>query len=292
MTIVKNGAAALAVAALLVGCASKKKVEDSEPRGEPSAKVSNGDHEDLAAAGTTPPDPGQKSALCIDLDDLQMEPLDLEGLQDELAPVDLDQGVGAVLDGLTSHGTPIPVDGGQVVVPAMKCESTGCKAGILVIGASGDDSDQREPKPLPGLDGVDASTELEFVAALADIDSDGKTALWVGYHRRDKKAEPASSTYQVVALSLPAMKLEWHAVVSRSADGDDASGCEGALYPADANCDGRGDLVLVERCGPMRCLGDEGDGNPGCESGQITEKASVYLWDAKGEAYVKSPTAS
>ncbi len=230
----------------------------------------------------------QASGICIDLKDLQMEPLDLEGLQDELPPVDLQRGLGAVLDKLASHGTPIPTEGDRVVVPVVQCESQACKAGLLVIespsgSVAGGTSLQTV---LPGLDGVDASTELEFVAALADVDSNGTSDLWVGYHRGDKDA----STYQVAVLSLPAMTLQWHAVVSRTASGDDASGCEGALYPADANCDGRGDLVLVERCGPMRCLGDEGDGHPGCASGVVAEKASVYLWDGE-EKYLKSPAS-
>lgn len=289
MNIAKNGAVTLGIIVLLVGCGDKKKTEHSGSSDEPTATRSTGDQTNPSGPDVTGDvDPGQTekgSGLCIDLGDLQMESLDLEGLQDELPPVELEGKVGAALDSVSSHGTPIPIDGDRVVVPVMKCASSSCEAGILIISSD----DKHVLEPLPGLDDVAASTELEFVAALADIDSDGTTDLWVGYQRRDKDGKPVLTTHHVAALSLPAMTPQWHAVISRVADGNDDPGCEGALYPADANCDGQGDVVLVQRCGAMRCLADEGEVNAGCEPGAIEEKATVYLWDAGGARYVERP---
>lgn len=226
----------------------------------------------------TRPQTGPETALCIDVSDLQIEPLDLEALQDEMPVVDLTGALGKALERYTGHGTPVPLDSGDLAMPALRCASgpSGkCDAIVVVLDKTGA---ERKFAPLPDLAGVDRATDLQFVAALADVDSDGSSDLWVGYRYGDKKDTTA---HHVAVWSLPDLALEWHSVIARSAQGTNDQGCEGSIHPADADCDGDGDIVLVQRCGPMHCLGDEGDGNPGCGAGQLDKRVSIYRRDAR-----------
>ncbi len=276
---------ACCLAIQLGACSGKKK---PAPSGSETPATTDGDaatgSKDNAASGKR--SPSAPVELCIDPSDLQIEPLDLEALQDEMATVDLGGPLGTILDGLAAHGTPVPLDGGDVALPALRCSPEPCSLVVLTIDKSGA---EKKLVTLPGQEGVERGSDPELLAASADVNSDGKPDLWVGY--RHAEANRAASLYTMAALSLPDMAVQWHETISRSAPGDDQEGCEGALYPADADCDGDGDIVLVQRCGPMRCLGDSGHGNPGCKDNAPKETAAIYLWDDKSGRYESASAA-
>ncbi|MCG8420141.1 MAG: hypothetical protein MJE77_19600 [Proteobacteria bacterium] len=274
-------------------CGSKKNAQSA-----PSASEKSADRATSAASssvspgsGAAAPDQSSPSAasaelaspakLCVDLSDLASEPLDLEALQDEMPSVDISGVLGDALQNMTAHGTPVPLDGGNVVVPLSHCKGDSCELGIAIFDQSGA---QRALTILPGLDAVTPNTELDFVTALADVNSDGSVDLWVGYQHRSSAT--MSSTYHVTALSLPDRSFQWYGVIRRTAATKEEQGCDGAIYPVDADCDGDGDIVQIERCGPMRCLDDEGDGNPGCQGVSLKEYVTVHQWNSTRKRYI------
>jgi hypothetical protein len=214
---------------------------------------------------------------------------------------------------MTAHGTVIALGGGDgegagpggIAVPFIRCDAGGarpptggqkagtpgpggdrtpvtagaasCAAGLLVQRGGG----AGEILPLPGLDGVTPAWQVEFTAATADVNSNGTADLWIGY----RIAGNATDAYHVAAFALPDLRLMWHGVVS---GGRGEPRCEGALYPADADCDGDGDLVLVRRCGPPRCLADDG---AACAPGEVTAETEIHLWQDGGYAARPANTA-
>jgi hypothetical protein len=230
------------------------------------------DRRDTAPAGS--------ASLCIDAKNIQIEPLDLEALDDELPPVSPGSALADLLDSLAEHGSSLPLAGGERVVPFVRCTGAACEAGVMTVDASGK---ERGVTLLPGLDKtLPAGTRLELVTARADVNSDGKPDLWVGYRNGDPETSP--STQHMAAFSLPAVALQWHGVISQSPSLAEEEGCDGVLYPVDADCDGDGDLVLVQRCGPARCLSDDSEG---CAGITIEDRISTYLWDSAAGTYGK-----
>ena len=283
MADLKIYAVALVLGLAVGGCGDKKKAEPGQAS-EPTGGSTGGTSGEATPAAPNDPDdkPGSNQAvgddsgeLCINPLDLQIEPLDLEALQDEMATVDIGA-LGKVLDGLARHGTPVPLDQGNVAVPAVRCPADSCAVGILLVDESGK---EKQFVSLPASDiAVTADSELEMVSALADVNSDGSSDLWISYRQEAKGSQ--ASTYRVASLSLPDMNVQWHGVVRQMAAGENDASCEGDIYPADADCDGDGDIVLLQRCGPRRCLGDEGDGNPGCREDKVEDRVAIHRWSA------------
>jgi hypothetical protein len=250
---------------LFVACGGNK---SAAPEGTPESAAEL--DRDTARAGL--------AGLCIDPRNIQIEPLDLEALDDELPPVPPGSALAELLDGLTEHGSPVALAGGERVVPFVRCSDTACEAGVMTVDAGGK---ERSVTHLPGLDRtLPAGTRLELVTARADVNSDGEPDLWVGYRMGDPESSP--STQHMAAFALPAVELQWHGVISQSSPAADEPGCEGVLYPVDADCDGDGDLVLAQRCGPMRCLSDDSER---CAGVEIEDRISAYLWDPKAGRY-------
>lgn len=270
-----------AIAALLLvsACGGNK---SATPAGESAPGP------ETTTAATTAAAPATRAGaagLCVDPRDIQIEPLDLEALDDELPPVSPEGALADLLDGLVEHGSPLPLpdssggaSGKERVVPFLRCDDSACAAGIMIVDASGK---ERDVMPLPGLDQrLPAGTRLELVTARADVNSDGQPDLWVGYRKGDPASAP--STQMMAAFSLPALALQWHGAIGQTSPAADEDGCEGVLYPVDADCDGDGDLVLAQRCGPMRCLNDDSEG---CAGTTIADRIAIYLWDPGAGVY-------
>ena len=216
--------------------------------------------------------------LCIDPGDLEVEPLDLEALDDEAPAPELPAPVTRRLASFTAHGSAIAlgVGGrGDFLAPVLRCQAARCTAGVLTLDSAGAD---KSFTPLPGLGDIPVGTPLQMTAVRADIDGDGTSDLWLGYEVGAPASEPTQQ--HMAALSLPSARVQWHQMVGRGAPKATDEGCDGAVYPVDADCDGDGDLVLIRRCGPMRCLNDDGDSCDG-----LAETSALFSWSPEQQLY-------
>lgn len=207
-----------------------------------------------------------------------MEPLDLEWLDDEADPVELSEVASASLDRLAVKSNPVQLGADAssgVVLSALRCRAGACRLGVLTVGANGEWTDGAV---LPGLNAIAEGTLVSLVSVRADVNSDARADLWISYDIGDAASTPSSR--HVAAFSLPELALQWHQVVSTTSPVGAEMGCDGALYPVDADCDGDGDIVLIKRCGPMRCLNDD---NADCKPPR--EQIAVFVWDAASARY-------
>jgi hypothetical protein len=273
------------LACLVCACSGNKKSapspagEATNPLGAPATANPN------TSPSTNPGQPAleaQTSAgLCVTFDDIQVEPMDIEALEDEAPAVDIPAPVAKLLDEATATGSALE-QGDALIVPLLRCSEKACVAGLATIDRQGR---ERAFNPLPGTESLPAGSAVRISAARADINSDGTVELWVGYQTGDPESDP--STQFLAALSWPALELLWHGQISHNSPVGTDRGCDGALYPIDADCDGDGDLVLVKRCGEVRCLNDDSEG---CAAPE--EQVAVFLFDAPAKAYREAPGKS
>lgn len=228
-------------------------------------------------AAPTPAAPA--AGLCVELDDIDVEPMDLEALEDEAPAVDVPAPVAQLIDAAVAAGPVLErkasAGAGAFVVPLFRCSGEACVAGLVTIDGQGRESGIT---PLPGAESPSPGTHVRLTAARADVNSDGQVELWVGYQVGNPASEP--STHHLAAFTWPALDLLWHRPVSRTAPAGTDRACDGALHPIDADCDGDGDLVLIERCAEARCLNDDSEG-----CARPEERITTFLWDAPAKTY-------
>jgi hypothetical protein len=238
--------------------------------------------------------------LCIDPDDLEVEPLDLDDLAGETPLRD----VSAPLPGVVTRGQAVALsaaDDAHDAVPVIACDAAACNGAVLVVDRAGKEIARAT---LPDLAGLPRGTAVEFSVALADVDGDGASELWVGAEVSEraqktpgtapaqtpaqtpakKPAKPRIRRTVLAVFATPDLTLQWSAEIAHQRPGD---ACEGALYSVDADCDGGGDLLLSRRCGPPGCLGDDGadvDGVP-VQREACRDTLAVYIWNPARRSY-------
>ena len=210
--------------------------------------------------------------LCIDIADLQDEPIDFERLVAETPKLDLVDRP-RVYEPERAFGT----DG---AFAQFSCRDGDCTAHLATLGG--------RSAPLPGLDPIPGTHTLAYDAALADVDSDGAEDIWISYiptRVTDGDAPRDLDTVgRIAAYSLPDLVLQVHLLEFDRSDPDRP--CEGSVYAVDANCDGSGDIVHLYRCADAECFSDHAAGTAACAS-SVQETRDLYLWNDTTGTYTR-----
>lgn len=239
--------------------------------GCPSAKPAPDTTAQKAAGPSVPPPANEPAAedshLCVDIGDLQDEPVDFQTLAAETPRLDVGDRAQ-----LYEPENAVAFGANDGAFAYYRCREGDCTAHLSTVGG--------KSVPLPGLDVIPFTHTVLYDAALADINSDGSEDLWMSYipsRVADGEApDDLDSVGRIAAFSMPELVLQVVLVDFDRSEPDQP--CESEVYAVDANCDGAGDVVHVMRCGDAQCFGDDAPDIPACKDA-VRVVRDLYLWN-------------